>query len=256
MFLVKWLLKHWKRQMKCSYFMTYGTYYDYHFLKCHRWPQICHMHLHMQPVLVSWHRHVFHEESTQNRHHRYRIDARYWYRCIPNIKDLRQSERASSAFLPGDMRVLPLHIKISVPMSNSMVVCRYLQSWLTVAMKCRVMYSYSRQPSLPAGTAEDEKLRWKNINQGLRVRILEVVLICCVPFNPRKSEKLVLVTECKVRDTEQKLSRFFVKVSSKFGWNWSCVYCALIQSKHQHCQGPSWNCQLPLLYRSVFIILI
>lgn len=63
-----------------------------------------------------------------------------------------------SGFLPGDIRVFPLHIKISVPMSNSMVVCRYLQSWLTVAMKCRVMYSYSRQPSLPAGPAEDKEL--------------------------------------------------------------------------------------------------
>lgn len=51
---------------------------------------------------------------------------------------------------PGEMGVFPPQEKRSVPMLNSMVDCRYLQSWLTVAMKCRVMYSYSRQPSLPA----------------------------------------------------------------------------------------------------------
>lgn len=65
-------------------------------------------------------------------------------------------------------------------MSNSMVVCRYLQSSLTVAMKCRVMYSNSRQPSLPAGTAEDKKPGSKNTSQGLRVRILEAVVWSCV----------------------------------------------------------------------------
>ena len=36
---------------------------------------------------------------------------------------------------PGEMSVLPLQEKASVPIENSMVVCRYLQSSLTVAMK-------------------------------------------------------------------------------------------------------------------------
>lgn len=52
--------------------------------------------------------------------------------------------------LPGEMTVLPVQVKCSGPIRKEMVLCRYLQSWLTVAMKCLVMYSYSRQASPPA----------------------------------------------------------------------------------------------------------
>lgn len=48
------------------------------------------------------------------------------------------------------MTALPVQVKRSGPIRKETLLCRYLQSWLTVAMKCRVMYSYSRQASPPA----------------------------------------------------------------------------------------------------------
>ena len=51
------------------------------------------------------------------------------------------------------MTVLPVQVKRSGPIRKEMVLCRYLQSWLTVAMKCLVIYSYSRQASPPATAA-------------------------------------------------------------------------------------------------------
>ena len=39
------------------------------------------------------------------------------------------------------MTVLPEQVKRSGPIRKETLLCRYLQSWLTVAMKCRVMYS-------------------------------------------------------------------------------------------------------------------
>lgn len=66
------------------------------------------------------------------------------------------------------MGVFPPQEKRSVPMLNSMVVCRYLQSWLTVAMKCRVMYSYSRQPSLPA---EQQRTTWMRAGLILKLEL-------------------------------------------------------------------------------------
>lgn len=46
-----------------------------------------------------------------------------------------------SAIVPGEITVFPMHVKCSGPILKEMVLCRYLQSWLTVAMKCLVMYS-------------------------------------------------------------------------------------------------------------------
>lgn len=57
----------------------------------------------------------------------------------PSEEPLRSTVHIRDA--PADIRVFPQQEKASVPMRKSMVVCRNLQSWLTVAMKCRVMYS-------------------------------------------------------------------------------------------------------------------
>lgn len=43
--------------------------------------------------------------------------------------------------VPGEITVFPMHVKCSGPILKEIVLWRYLQSWLTVAMKCLVMYS-------------------------------------------------------------------------------------------------------------------
>lgn len=72
--------------------------------------------------------------------------------------------------LPADIRVLPQHEKASPPMLKSMVVCRYLQSSLTVAMKWRVIYSKSRQPSLPVEWQKSKNLDEKPNMKGAMLR--------------------------------------------------------------------------------------
>lgn len=76
--------------------------------------------------------------------------------------------------LPADIRVLPQHEKASPPMLKSMVVCRYLQSSLTVAMKWRVIYSKSRQPSLPVEWQNSKNLDEEPNMKGAILRSKEV----------------------------------------------------------------------------------
>lgn len=67
------------------------------------------------------------------------------------------------------MTVFPEHVKCSGPILKEIVLWRYLQSWLTVAMKCLVMYSYSRHAS-PPGKAERYQAPWTNKSLGMGIK--------------------------------------------------------------------------------------
>lgn len=102
-------------------------------------------------------------------------------------------------------------MKISVPMSNSMVVCRYLQSWLTVAMKCRVMYSYRRQPSLPAEPQQTRK--WGQGIQGRSPVIKARKLVCKVtwPYYKTESQWVGFVVKWSQKLTQNDLEWIVLK---------------------------------------------
>lgn len=55
--------------------------------------------------------------------------------------EMRRKGLSWLATIPGEITVFPTHVKCSGPILKEIVLWRYLQSWLTVAMKCLVMYS-------------------------------------------------------------------------------------------------------------------